>query len=65
VPRGNPNSGAALKARLAELSGGGPRAARAAPGVGVEKGDSSALVAGGAAIVAIAAGLYAYLNASF
>ena len=65
VPSGNPNSGAALKARLADLSGGSPRTARAAPGVGVDKGDSGALVGGLAAAVAVAAGLYAFLNASF
>ena len=65
MPRGNPNSGAALKARLSELSGGGPRAARAAEGAGVEKADSGALVGGAVGIAAVAAGLYAYLNASF
>lgn len=65
VPKGNPNTGAALKARLADLSGGGPRVARAAEGAGVDKGDTTALVAGVVGVAAIAAGLYAYLNAAF
>ena len=58
-------SGAVPKGRLADLSGGGPRVARAAEGAGVDKGDTTALVAGVVGVAAIAAGLYAYLNAAF